>query len=275
MSALHEADILLVVDNFEHVLPAASVLTELLASCPRLKILTTSRVLLRVAGEHALAVPPLGFRIRNQPRHSTNLFKSSAIQLFVDRARSVEVSFQLTETTAPQVAEICRRVDGLPLAIELVAPRVRHLALPDLIGKLDWRLPLLTGGSRDQPSRLQTMRNAIAWSHDLLTPEEQAVFRRLGVFAGGFTLDAAEAVAAEGDRAIALRGTRLTPCGGQPCGLRGRGTEAGRREDGKAGRTNVSPPRGRSPVPHRAIALSPTAPRRCPPRSPSSTASPR
>ena len=214
-SALHTADILLVVDNFEHVLSAASVLTELLARCPRLKILATSRVLLRLDGEHALAVPPLAVPDPHSASTLDDLIQSSAIQLFATRAQSVEVSFALTAITAPQVAEICRRVDGLPLAIELVAPRVRHLALPDLLDRLDRRLPLLTGGPRDQPSRLQTMRNAIAWSHDLLTPDVQVVFRRLAVFAGGFSLDAAEAVAStsppQGFSLVPLSAAALSP----------------------------------------------------------------
>ncbi len=193
-SVLQSQNVLLVVDNFEHVLPAASILTDLLAKCPRLKILATSRVLLRVAGEHALAVPPLALPDPRSSPSLENLIQSPAIQLFTDRAQSVEVSFALTEISAPQVAEICRRLDGLPLAIELVAPRVRHLALQDLIDRLNQRLPLLTGGSKDQPSRLQTMRNAIAWSHDLLTPDAQAIFRRIAVFTGGFSLEAAEQV---------------------------------------------------------------------------------
>src|SRR5262249_14298157 len=150
-----------VVDNFEHLLAAASVLTGLLASCPRLKLLVTSRVLLHVDGEHALAVPPLGVPDAQASPALAELVRSPAIRLFPERAQAVEVAFVLEAATAPPVAEICRRLDGIPLAIELVAPRVRHLALPELLARLDRRLPLLTGGRRDQPSRLQTMRNAI------------------------------------------------------------------------------------------------------------------
>jgi len=197
-SVLQAAEMLLVVDNFEHVLAAAPVLTGLLASCPRLTILVTSRVLLRVAGEQALAIPPLTLPDPQSSPALDDLVRSPAIQLFTERARAVDVTFALSEAIAPQVAEICRRLDGLPLAIELVAPRVRHLALPDLLDRLGQRLPLLTGGSRDQPSRLQTMRNAITWGHDLLTPQEQLLIRRLAVFTGGFTLEAAEQVAGEG-----------------------------------------------------------------------------
>jgi non-specific serine/threonine protein kinase len=197
-SAIQTSELLLVVDNFEHVLSAASVLTELLASCPHLKILVTSRVLLRVTGEHALAIPPLTMPDPQSPLSLDDLIRFPAIQLFTERAQAVDVTFAISESIAPRVAEICRRLDGLPLAIELVAPLVRHLALPELIDRLGRRLPLLTGGSRDQPSRLQTMRNAIAWSHDLLAPQKQILLRRLAVFTGGFSLEAAEQVAGEG-----------------------------------------------------------------------------
>ncbi|MDQ3656083.1 MAG: protein kinase, partial [Chloroflexota bacterium] len=197
-SVLQAADILLVVDNFEQVLAAAPVLTGLLASCPRLTILVTSRVLLRVTGEQALAIPPLTLPDPQSSLSLDDLVRAPAVQLFAERAQAVDVTFALSETVAPRVAEICRRLDGLPLAIELVAPRIRHLALPDLLDRLGRRLPLLTGGSRDQPSRLQTMRNAITWGYDLLAPQEQLLIRRLAVFTGGFTLEAAEQVAGEG-----------------------------------------------------------------------------
>ena len=198
VAALHSADMLLVVDNFEHVVSAAMVLTDLLARCPRLTILVTSQVLLRVSGEHTLAIPPLALPDLQSSPSSDDLFRSAAVRLFEQRARAVDGSFDLTETHAQWVAEICRRLDGIPLAIELVAPRVRHLALPDLLSRLDQRLPLLTGGARDQPGRLQTMRNAIAWSYDLLADRERRVFRRLAVFTGGFTLAAAEWVVRAG-----------------------------------------------------------------------------
>ncbi|CAA9548023.1 MAG: hypothetical protein AVDCRST_MAG33-640 [uncultured Thermomicrobiales bacterium] len=194
-SALQASNMLLVVDNFEHVLAAAPVLTGLLANCPHLTILVTSRVLLRVTGEHALAIPPLTLPDPQSSRSLDDLAQSSAIQLFVERAQAVDGTFVLSDSSAPRVAEICRRLDGLPLAIELVAPRVRHLALPELLDRLGQRLPLLTGGSRDRPSRLQTMRNAIAWSHDLLAPGVQLLLHRLAVFTGGFSLEAAEQVA--------------------------------------------------------------------------------
>jgi non-specific serine/threonine protein kinase len=194
-SALHALDILLVVDNFEHVLAAAPVLIEVLTHCPRLKILVTSRVLLRVTGEHAMAIPPLELLDPKSPASFDDLVRSSAVRLFTERAQAVDMSFTISETDALHVAEICRRLDGLPLAIELVAPRVRHLALPELLEKLGRRLPLLTGGAREQPSRLQTMRNAITWSHDLLAPQERILLCRLAVFTGSFSLEAAEQVA--------------------------------------------------------------------------------
>ena len=192
--ALQDAEALLVVDNFEHLLDAAPVLTHLLATCPKLKIVVTSRVLLRVAGEYALPVTPLPLPDPLQAPSLDEIARSPAIRLFVERAQEVDQSFTLTEATAGQVAEICRRLDGLPLAIELAAPRVRHLGLTALQARLERRLPLLVGGARDQPSRLQTMRNAIAWSHDLLSPDEQALFRSIAVFSDSFSLEDAEGV---------------------------------------------------------------------------------
>jgi predicted ATPase/DNA-binding NarL/FixJ family response regulator len=206
--ALRDADQLLVLDNFEHLLAAAPLLTDLLAACPRLRLLVTSRSLLRVTGEHALPVPPLSLPSRGgeearrreervpllDSSTSRLLDSSEAVQLFAARARAVNPAFELTDESAPLVAEICRRLDGLPLAIELAAARANHLPLPALWERLEWRLPVLTGGSRDAPRRLRSMRDAIAWSHELLDPETQGLFRRLAVFAGGCTLDAAEAV---------------------------------------------------------------------------------
>ncbi len=190
-AALRGARALLVIDNFEHLVPAAPVLADLLAGCPQLKLLVTSRVLLRVSGEHALALPPLAYPDPHESLTPDELADAGAIQLFVERVQAVDESFVLDASSAPVIAEICRRVDGLPLAVELVAPRARHLGLPALLERLDRRLPLLTGGPRDQPSRLQTMRNAIAWGYDLLGPRDQFLLRTLSVFAGGFTLEAA------------------------------------------------------------------------------------
>jgi non-specific serine/threonine protein kinase len=194
VSALRHAATLLVLDNFEHVLAAALLVTHLLASCARLKMLVTSRERLRVAGEHVFPVPPLALPDPVALPADEHLAQAAAVQLFVERARATAPSFAVTATTAPLVDDICRCLDGLPLAIELAAARVNHLPLPVLQERLARRLPLLTGGARDGPARLQTMRDAIAWSFDLLSGEEQALFRRLAVFAGGFTLEAAEAV---------------------------------------------------------------------------------
>ncbi|MGH2369402.1 MAG: ATP-binding protein, partial [Chloroflexota bacterium] len=171
---------------------AAPLLSDLMARCPRLKVLVTSRVLLRVAGEHALPVPPLALPDPAAPASLDHLVRSSAVQLFAQRGQAVNPSFDVTVGNAPLVADICQRLDGVPLAIELAAARVTHLSLPALRERLERRLPLLTGGGRDRPLRLQTMQDAIAWSHDLLSPQEQTLFRRLSVFVDGCTLDAAE-----------------------------------------------------------------------------------
>ncbi len=192
--ALRELDTCLVLDNFEHLLAAADILPDLLAACPRLTILVTSRTLLRVTGEHALPVPPLDVPKSRMAASPADVSRAPAVRLFVERATAVVPCFAVTEATAPVVADICRRLDGLPLAIELVAARVNFLPLVALRDRLDRRMPLLTGGPRDAPRRHQTMRDAIAWSYDLLTEDEQALFRYLAVFAGGFTLEAAEFV---------------------------------------------------------------------------------
>jgi predicted ATPase len=195
---LRDKALLLVVDNFEHVLPASPLVAELLATCPRLKALVTSRAVLRVSGEHDFQVPPLPLPdlARMPPLEQTA--QCEAVQLFVQRAIAAKADFVLTEANAVAVTSICRRLDGLPLAIELAAARVGHLPPAALLARLERRLPLLTGGPRDQPVRLQTMRNAISWSYDLLDANDQRLFRRLSVFNAAFSLEAAEAVAAIG-----------------------------------------------------------------------------
>jgi len=218
---LREDETLLVLDNFEQILSAAPLLVDLLASCPMLKVLVTSRAALRVYGERTVPVSPLalpgdpeaeGFRLP-----LGEVAESAAVRLFVARAQAVRDGFQLTGKNAPAVAAICRHLDGLPLAIELAAARIRVLSPPALLERLERRLPLLAGGARDQPERLRTMRDAIAWSYDLLSPEEQALFRRLAVFVGGCSLEAAEGLGgrfAEGGAALrgaaasGLRGSR-------------------------------------------------------------------
>ena len=189
---------LLIVDNLEHVVAAAPLVAQLLVACPDLVVLATSRAVLRLSGEHDIDVRPLDVPAPGDVAEP--IAAAKAVRLFVDRARAVQADFALTTANAPAVAAIVRRLDGLPLAIELAAARVTVLPPAALLARLERRLPLLTGGARDQPARLQTMQAAIAWSHDLLNPAEQALFRRLAVFVGGFTLEAAEAIAGVGVR---------------------------------------------------------------------------
>ena len=190
--ALRHREFLLVLDNMEHLMGAAATIAELLATCPRLAVLTTSREVLRVSGEQVIDVPPLGFPEAGQPISDGEIEGHDAVRLFLERARAAGAS---ADMNLDAVVEICRRLDGLPLAIELAATHVAHLALPTLAERLERRLPLLTAGPRDLPARLRTMRQTIAWSHDLLDEAERSLFRRLSVFTGGFTLDAAEAIA--------------------------------------------------------------------------------
>ena len=194
-AALQQSGTLLLLDNFEHVVEAAPLVSDLLARCPRLKILVTSRVLLRVSGEFALPVPPLVLPVAGDAILGDEVLQSPAVRLFVQRGQAVNPALEVSGGNAHLLAEICQRVDGVPLAIELAAARLTHLSLSGLHDRLERRLPLLTGGGRDRPTRLQTMRDAIGWSHDLLTAPQQVTFRRLAVFVGGCSLDAAEFVA--------------------------------------------------------------------------------
>lgn len=191
---LENKELLLVLDNFEQVAKAAPVVTKLLAFCPDLKVLVTSRAALRLSGEHEFPVPPLNLPGTDLPQNPEELGQYEAVTLFVERAQAVKPDFRLTGETAPLVAEVCTRLDGLPLAIELAAARTRLLPPQALLARLEQRLPLLTGGALDLPERQQTLRNTIDWSHDLLDEEERRLFRRLSVFVGSFTLHAAEAV---------------------------------------------------------------------------------
>jgi predicted ATPase len=188
---------LLLLDNFEHVL-AAPVVTELLGASRALKILVTSQAALHIYGEQEFRVPPLALPDPKILYAVELLRKYPAVALFVQRARAVKPDFALAEDNAAPVAEICVRLDGLPLAIELAAARVKVLTPAAILGRLESRLRLLTGGARDLPERQQTLRRTMDWSHELLTGEEQKLFRRLSVFVGGFTLEAAEAVANAG-----------------------------------------------------------------------------
>ena len=198
--ALRDRHLLLVLDNFEHVVEAAPLVGRLLAACAQVKVLATSREPLRLSAERLVAVPPLA--LPDPARPAGEAGEAEAVRLFVARAEAGQAGFALTEANAPAVAAVCERLDGLPLAIELAAARVKVLPPAALLARLERRLPLLTGGARDVPDRQRTMAATIAWSHDLLTEEERVLFRRLSVFAGGSTLEAAEAVAAAGDRGI-------------------------------------------------------------------------
>ncbi|HEX2035311.1 MAG TPA: LuxR C-terminal-related transcriptional regulator [Chloroflexota bacterium] len=195
--ALRHKELLVVLDNFEHLLPAGRLVAELLAACPRLKILVTSRAALRLVGEQELAVPPLSLPDRRRLPPLEGLGQYAAVRLFIERAQAVSAGFALTAANAPAVAEICHRLDGLPLALELAAARTRLLPPEALLARLERRLPMLMGGPQDAPERHQTLRAAIAWSYDLLSEAEQALFRRLAVFVGGWTLEAAESVLSE------------------------------------------------------------------------------
>jgi len=229
---LGDKQLVLVLDNFEQVLDAAPLLAKLLAACPAVKILVTSRATLHLSGEHEYRVPPLalppttdhralaqrappaqGRRPTLGPKGAPGsgpatgdardvvvggqwsvVGQYAAVQLFVARAQAALPNFALTDANAAAVAAICRRLDGLPLAIELAAVRIKLLPPPALLERLEQRLPLLTGGARDLPARQQTLRAAIGWSYELLDAGEQRLFRSLGVFVGGWTLEAAEAV---------------------------------------------------------------------------------
>jgi len=193
-TALAGRRLLLILDNFEQIVAAALPVASLLSACPGIKALVTSRVRLRISGEREFPVPPMTLPVRGSGLTAQETGASEAVRLFVDRALAVRPDLTLTAETAPMVAEICRRLDGLPLAIELAAARIKILSPAALQARLERRLPLLVGGGRDLPARQQTMRAAIGWSHDLLSPEQQMLFRRLAVFVGGFGLEAAEAV---------------------------------------------------------------------------------
>jgi predicted ATPase len=194
---LHDKSILLVIDNFERLVSAGPQLSSLLEVNPGLKLLVTSREALRVQGEHEFPVPVFTLPDPRAPVSLERLMEYESICLFVERARQVKPDFMLTEENAHVVVEICLRLDGLPLAIELAAARIRMLPPHALLKRLDSALTLLTGGARNLPARQQTLRATIAWSYDLLNDEEQSLFQVLAVFAGGFTVDAAIAVASE------------------------------------------------------------------------------
>ena len=186
--------VLLVLDNFEQVAAAAPDLSEMLDACPAAKAMVTSRTVLRVYGEHEFSVPPLPLPESDEPLSPGRLLDFPSIALFVNRATAVKPDFCLTLQNSAAIIQICRRLDGLPLAIELAAARIKILTPAGLLTRIASRLELLTGGARDLPERQRTLRRTIDWSYDLLTPSEQKLFQRLSVFASGCTLEAAEAV---------------------------------------------------------------------------------
>ncbi len=206
--ALEGLRLLLVLDNFEHLTAAAPSVSRMLASCSGLTVLVTSRVPLRVAGEQEFEVQPLG--VPGTGTVSASEIESyPSVALFLQRTRAVRSNFVLDDANAAAVAEICRRVEGLPLALELAAARSKVLSPSAILARLTPGLGLLTGGARDQPARLQTMREAIAWSHELLAESVQALFHRLAVFVGGFTLDAVETLGSDDSAGAVLDGIEM------------------------------------------------------------------
>lgn len=199
ITALREQQMLLVLDNFEHVIAAAPHLAVLLEACPGVKILVTSREVLHLRAEQQFVAPPLALptlppRAARQQIDSAALEENPAVRLFLQRAQAVQPDVHLTPDHAVIIAEMCHRLEGIPLAIELAAPRLKLLSPQALLARLESRLQVLTGGARDLPERQRTMRATIAWSYELLSPDERALFRRLAVFMGGWTLEAAEQV---------------------------------------------------------------------------------
>ena len=193
-SYLHDKQLLLLLDNFEHLAAAALVVSELLAAAPQLKVLVTSRAVLHLYGEHAWVVPPLTLPDPQQLPPIAELRDYEAIRLFTERATALQPDFRLTAENAPLVAEICARLEGLPLATELAAAGIQVLPPQALLARLAHRLDPPVAGPQDRPARQQTLRNAIGWSYDLLDDGERQLLRRLAPFTGGCTVEAAEAV---------------------------------------------------------------------------------
>jgi len=191
---LREKQLMLVLDNFEQIVKAAPIVSELLTASLKLKLIVTSREVLRLRGEHDYAISPLGLPERGRKQTVAVLSQYEAVALFIQRAKAANSNFEITDENGPAIAEICARLDGLPLAIEIAAARIRMLTPQKMLEKLSDRLKTLTGGARDLPARQQTIRGAIDWSYNLLDESEKTLFARLGVFVGGWTLEAAEAV---------------------------------------------------------------------------------
>jgi predicted ATPase/class 3 adenylate cyclase len=196
---LRPKHLLIVLDNCEHLIDACAQLTDaLLRACPKVQVLATSREALGIAGETSWRVPSLALSETDGQPAVEALRQVEAVRLFVERAVAAQSRFALTPVTAPLVVQVCRRLDGIPLALEMAAVRLRGLSVEQLADRLDQRFRLLTGGSRTALPRQQTLQATVDWSYSLLTPEEQALFARVSVFARGFTLEAAEAVCAGG-----------------------------------------------------------------------------
>lgn len=187
---LRDKHILLVLDNFEHVIDAAAAIPELLSIAPQLSILVTSREVLHLYGEQLFAVPPLTLPTTDQVLRPEDVLRYDTIQLFIERSRAVQPDFTVNDAIVDSIVEICRRLDGLPLAIELVAARIRTLSLDAILSRLEKRLSFIVDGPRGLPERQQTLRAAISWSYQLLDPDEQQLFMRIGMFAGGCTVAA-------------------------------------------------------------------------------------
>ncbi|MGZ3643334.1 MAG: protein kinase domain-containing protein [Ktedonobacteraceae bacterium] len=191
---LREKQLLLILDNFEQVLLAAPLLTELLTSCSRLKILVTSRAVLHVWGEHLFRVQPLEIPDLQQEPDLESLFQVASVALFVQCTRAIYPTFQLSDENARDVAELCARLEGMPLALELASEQCKVFSPHALLSRLKHPLDILTGGRRDAPPRHQTLRNMLSWNDDVLSPDEQRLFRRLAIFDGGFSLQAVEEI---------------------------------------------------------------------------------
>jgi Domain of unknown function (DUF4062) len=207
---LRARKLLLIIDNFEHVVTAAGLLGLIISQTDQVLLLVTSRERLRLSGERVVEVPPL--QVPEASDHDEALQGSDAVALFIDRASATGSNLYLDHDQLEIIAEICRGLDGIPLAIELAASRTKVVGLEELIRRLDRRLSFLSGGPRDLPVRQQTLRSTIAWSHDLLDDSERRLFARLGVFAAGFPLEAAETVCAD-DAAPAVPGRHRVASG--------------------------------------------------------------
>jgi predicted ATPase len=201
-AALRDRHLLLLLDNFEQVITAAPQLARLLVSCPRLRLLVTSRAALHLSGEYEFPISPLEVPDLTHLPELETLSQQASVRLFILRTQAIQPAFHVTPTNSRAIAEICVQLDGLPLAIELAAARSKLLPPQALLKRLSHRLELLTGGAHDLPARQQTLRNTFQWSYDLLTAEEQRLFRWLSIFVGGSTLDAAESVCRAGGEQV-------------------------------------------------------------------------